>query len=70
MTRFFSLLLAVSLGFVACTSERFAVKENSFPDFITSNEEYYVTRIGEIPEVDTSIPLAKLEVRMGWRPGL
>lgn len=54
MTRFFSLLLAVSLGFVACTSERFAVKENSFPDFITSNEEYYVTRIGEIPEVDAS----------------
>ena len=54
MNRLFPLLLVIMLGFIACTSEKFAVKESGFPDFITSNENYYVTRIGEVPQIDAS----------------
>lgn len=54
MNRLFPLLLVIILGFIACTSEKFAVKESGFPDFITSNENYYVTRIGEVPQIDAS----------------
>lgn len=31
-----------------------------FPDFITSNEDYYVTRIGEVPEIDEASYLLKV----------
>ena len=27
---------------------------DSFPDFVTSNEDYYITRIGGVPEIDAS----------------
>ena len=68
MNRFFSLLLVLALGFTACTSKKFAVKESGFPDFITSNENYYVTRIGDVPKIDAST--YSLEVKgLVDRPG-
>ncbi len=49
-----ALFLIVLFALLSCTSSRFSVKESGFPDFITSNEDYYVTRIGEIPEIEAS----------------
>jgi hypothetical protein len=40
------------LGTVACVTDRFGVKSDGFPDFVTSNENYYVTRIGDVPQID------------------
>ena len=46
------LFLIVLSTLLSCTSSQFSVKVSGFPDFITSNEDYYVTRIGEIPEIE------------------
>ena len=38
---------------VSCTSERLAIRETGYPDFITESEDYYVTRIGALPEINS-----------------
>jgi DMSO/TMAO reductase YedYZ molybdopterin-dependent catalytic subunit len=47
-----SLLVVIALG--ACGLRASVNDETGFPDFITSNRDYYVTRIDGIPEVDPS----------------
>ena len=54
MSKYLPLLLIVAVITIACATEKFAVKESGFPDFITANNKYYVTRIGEIPQIDGS----------------
>ena len=39
------------LSLLSCASSGYAVKEGGFPDFVTSAESYYVTRIGDIPSI-------------------
>lgn len=39
---------------VACATNKISVNRRGFPDYITSNEDYYVTRIDGIPEIDAS----------------
>jgi DMSO/TMAO reductase YedYZ molybdopterin-dependent catalytic subunit len=48
------LVLITATITVACSTDKFAVKSGGFPDFVTSNENYYVTRIGEVPQIDAS----------------
>ncbi|HUV09198.1 MAG TPA: molybdopterin-dependent oxidoreductase, partial [Spirochaetia bacterium] len=55
---FLTLILAVLLS---CSSEKLALKEGGFPDFITSNEDYYITRIGDVPKIDAAT--YRLEVK-------
>lgn len=43
---------AAAVFLLSCASERFALRDDGFPDFITANENYYVTRIGDVPTVD------------------
>lgn len=40
-------VLAISMNPLSLGQE-----ENQFPDFITKNEDYFVTRIGSVPEID------------------
>jgi DMSO/TMAO reductase YedYZ molybdopterin-dependent catalytic subunit len=42
---------AVLLVLLSCVSPQYAVREDGFPDFVTSAENYYVTRIGEVPQI-------------------
>ncbi len=49
---FFSVLILA--GLLSCSSNKLAVKEDGFPDFISANEDYYVTRIGNIPKIDAA----------------
>jgi hypothetical protein len=46
----FAMMVAV-LAFFSCASPQYAVREDGFPDFVTSAENYYVTRIGEVPQI-------------------
>ena len=43
--------LAGALVSGSCSGQQ-PVAEGGYPDFITSNEDYYVTRIGSVPEID------------------
>ncbi len=46
-------LLALGLGMLlSCSSQQYSLKEGGFPDFVTKAEDYYVTRIGKVPEID------------------
>jgi DMSO/TMAO reductase YedYZ molybdopterin-dependent catalytic subunit len=51
----------VLLVLLSCSSQNYAVRENGYPDFVTSAEDYYVTRIGEVPKIDAGS--YRLEVR-------
>ncbi len=44
-----ALLLIIMSTLSACTEKR---TEEGFPEFITPNDKYYVTRIGKVPEID------------------
>ena len=44
-------VVAIAMA-VSCTSERLAIRETGYPDFITENQDYYVTRIGALPEIN------------------
>lgn len=39
-------------------------QEAQFPDFVTANEDYYVTRIGEVPEIDAETYRLKITGRV------
>lgn len=54
MTKYLLVVLITAAIAAGCTSEKLAVKDSGFPDFITSNKNYYVTRIGEVPQIDAS----------------
>jgi len=43
--------MTAALVTAACVTDRFGVKSGGFPDFVTSNEHYYVTRIGDVPQI-------------------
>jgi DMSO/TMAO reductase YedYZ molybdopterin-dependent catalytic subunit len=50
-TAWLGVVAVAGLLLAGCASARFTVDEEGFPDFITANEDYYVTRIGEVPMV-------------------
>jgi DMSO/TMAO reductase YedYZ molybdopterin-dependent catalytic subunit len=49
VSRFLFFLIAAFICFGCATQ---TIRRNDFPDFITANEDYYVTRIGDVPEID------------------
>jgi len=49
----FSLIIvALFIVVSSCSSPSDGVSGEGYPDFITTNDDYYVTRIGKIPEID------------------
>ncbi len=44
-----ALLIVIASTLAACAKTK---AEEGFPDFITPNNKYYVTRIGKVPEID------------------
>lgn len=45
-------VMSVSLIITDPLSPQQSVDLSGFPDFITKNEDYYITRIGDVPEID------------------
>ena len=46
------IIAVVCVAISSCSAPSDGIDEVGYPDFITSNEEYYVTRIGKIPNID------------------
>jgi hypothetical protein len=51
MVRIWKIFVVLSAFFLVSP---FSAVGDEFPDFITSNEDYYVTRIGKVPEIDAN----------------
>ena len=47
-----TMILACAAGALGSGGSEPTVRESGFPEFITPNDEYYVTRIGEVPRID------------------
>jgi len=45
-------MIVVSVVLSSCSVPTDGAGEAGYPDFITTNEDYYVTRIGKIPKID------------------
>ena len=45
------IIAVVCVAISSCSAPSDGIDEVGYPDFITSNEEYYVTRIGKIPNI-------------------
>ena len=52
MKKLLMFLICAPLVFLSCMSKNPTVNESGFPDFISSADDYYVTRISSVPEID------------------
>ncbi|MHA2179684.1 MAG: molybdopterin-dependent oxidoreductase, partial [Candidatus Thorarchaeota archaeon] len=52
LSGFIIVVVVVSVSLIIIDPLSGGQSEEEFPDFITSNEDYFVTRIGTVPEID------------------